>query len=388
MIQATVINNRADLLIPKDILGDAPYTIVLTSDLSNEVFTFEILEDLSDNGYIYCFVIDCSEMRLSGQYSLVLKDTLERVLFTDICNIVFEGAPEGYEVTEEDIWYEQYGDDGEHPVAENAVLYIPQELNDAQKRQARQNIGASDFSGSYLDLTNKPNIPTKTSQLTNDSQFTSKTYVDTEIRNIELTPGPKGDTGPQGPEGPQGPQGEQGIQGIQGVQGPKGDTGLTGPEGPQGTAGTPGTNGQNGITPHIDDNNGNWFIGDTDTGVHAQGPQGEQGIQGIQGIQGTQGPQGASGQEYVWTGTQAAYDAITTKDPNTIYCITDGEEYATEQWVADYVDQHGGGGSGSGSGLDPEAVHFTQQSLTSQQQQQARTNIGAGTSSFSGDYND
>lgn len=321
MIQATVINNRADLLIPKDILGAAPYTIVLTSDLSNEVFTFENLEDLADNGYIYCFAIDCSEMRLSGQYSLVLKDTLERVLFTDICNIVFEGAPEGYEVTDEDIWYEQYGDDGEHPAAENAVLYIPQELNNVQKAQARQNIGASDFSGSYLDLTNKPNIPTKTSQLTNDSQFTSKTYVDTEIRNIELTPGPKGDTGPQGPEGPQGPQGEQGIQGIQ-------------------------------------------------------------------GIQGTQGPQGASGQEYVWTGTQAAYDAITTKDPNTIYCITDGEEYATEQWVADYVDQHGGGGSGSGSGLDPEAVHFTQQSLTSQQQQQARTNIGAGTSSFSGDYND
>ena len=40
--------------------------------------------------------------------------------------------------------------------------------------------------------------------------------------------------------------------------------------------------GLNGITPHIGAN-GNWWIGTTDTGVHAQGEQGEQGVQGIQG---------------------------------------------------------------------------------------------------------
>ena len=39
----------------------------------------------------------------------------------------------------------------------------------------------------------------------------------------------------------------------------------------------------------------------------------------------------------------------------------------------------GGGGSGGGSGSDPEAVKYTEQSLTSEQQAQARTNIGAGT---------
>lgn len=36
-------------------------------------------------------------------------------------------------------------------------------------------------------------------------------------------------------------------------------------------------------------------------------------------------------------------------------------------------------GGGGGGGTDPNAVHFTQQSLTAEQQTQARTNIGAGT---------
>lgn len=41
----------------------------------------------------------------------------------------------------------------------DAVLYTPQTLTDAQKSQARTNIGASDFSGNYSDLTNQPTIP-------------------------------------------------------------------------------------------------------------------------------------------------------------------------------------------------------------------------------------
>lgn len=53
------------------------------------------------------------------------------------------------------------------------VKYTAQTLTDAQKSQARSNIGAgtSNFSGNYNDLSNKPTIPTKTSQLTNDSNF-------------------------------------------------------------------------------------------------------------------------------------------------------------------------------------------------------------------------
>ena len=58
-------------------------------------------------------------------------------------------------------------------VTTNAVKTTEQSLSDAQKTQARTNIGAgtSSFSGDYSDLSNKPTIPSKTSDLTNDSGF-------------------------------------------------------------------------------------------------------------------------------------------------------------------------------------------------------------------------
>lgn len=58
-------------------------------------------------------------------------------------------------------------------VVTNAVKTTAQTLTDAQKAQARTNIGAgtSSFSGVYDDLTGKPTIPSKTSELDNDSGF-------------------------------------------------------------------------------------------------------------------------------------------------------------------------------------------------------------------------
>lgn len=70
-----------------------------------------------------------------------------------------------------------------------------------------------------------------------------------------------------------------------------------------------GTGGGNGLTPHIGDN-GNWWIGNTDTLKPARGEQGERGLRGergeqgerglpgergIQGLQGAQGIQGLPG---------------------------------------------------------------------------------------------
>lgn len=54
-----------------------------------------------------------------------------------------------------------------------------QNLNTTQKENARTNIGAgvSDFSGSYNDLTNKPTIPSSTSELTNDSGFITSSDI-------------------------------------------------------------------------------------------------------------------------------------------------------------------------------------------------------------------
>ena len=382
MIIAKSVNGYAPLLIPRDLQGDAPYTIILTNDMSGQELEFEDLTD-SGNSYVYRFEISTADMLNSGQWSLVLKDTLERVLYQDICTIdLNDPADEGYNFTEDDFYYDQYSN-GEHPVAENAVLYIPQELNTTQKAQARQNIGA-----------------------------TTKEYVDDQIEHIELTPGPQGPAGPQGPQGTQGiqgtqgPQGEQGPQGTQGTPGANGQDGITphidettkhwmigstdtgvvaegqqgpqgtqgiqgtqGPQGEQGPQGTQGTPGSDGITPHIDSTTGNWFIGSTDTGVHAQGPQGTQGTQGEQGTQGTQGtpgqdgitphidsstnhwmlgttdtgvnatgpqgpqgtqgiqgPQGTQGTagETAWVGTQQEYEQLPSHEQNKLYCITDG----------------------------------------------------------------
>ena len=55
--------------------------------------------------------------------------------------------------------------------------------------------------------------------------------------------------------------------------------------------------GPSGASPYIGEN-GNWFVGELDTGVQAQGaqgPKGEQGPQGAQGPKGEQGPQGMQG---------------------------------------------------------------------------------------------
>ena len=76
--------------------------------------------------------------------------------------------------------------------------------------------------------------------------------------------GEKGDTGAPGPQGEPGPAGPAGEKGDKGDTGPKG---AQGPQGPKGDTGAPGTDG---TTPHIGEN-GNWYIGDTDTGVSAEG---------------------------------------------------------------------------------------------------------------------
>ena len=55
-----------------------------------------------------------------------------------------------------------------------------------------------------------------------------------------------------------------------------------------------GTGGGNGLTPHIGDN-GNWWIGDTDTLKPARGEQGIQGLRGERGLQGERGAQGERG---------------------------------------------------------------------------------------------
>lgn len=89
-------------------------------------------------------------------------------------------------------------------------------------------------------------------------------YVDGKDTGVSAA----GQAGPQGLKGDKGDKGQDGVIGVDGDKGDKGDKG------------------QDGLTPHIGEN-GNWWIGDKDTGVPAVGSGGT-----TPGDPGTQPPAG------------------------------------------------------------------------------------------------
>ena len=135
------------------------------------------------------------------------------------------------------------------------------------------------------DQTARDNIPTKTSQLENDSNFVTDSVVDEKIANAQLSGGEvdlsgyvtrengnasqitfadgqtfqakldtgilKGEKGEQGLQGLQGLKGDKGEQGEQGEQGPQGIQGIQGEQGPKGEKGDKGDRGADGLTTSI-----------------------------------------------------------------------------------------------------------------------------------------
>ena len=148
------------------------------------------------------------------------------------------------------------------------------------------------------------------------SEYAKIAFVEEQIAEIELMPGPQGEQGPVGPQGEQGPQGDQGIPGERGEQGPEGQDGkdftydmfteeqleaLRGPQGPQGEQGLQGEQGPAGKDFTYDmftEEQLKALIGPQGPeGIQGpQGPKGDQGEQGIQGEIGPQGPEGLKGE--------------------------------------------------------------------------------------------
>lgn len=125
--------------------------------------------------------------------------------------------------------------------------------------------------------------------------------------------GDKGDTGATGAAGADGEDGADGVGIVSiiktGTSG-KVDTytitlsdgttkTFTVTNGTDGANGTNGADGQNGITPTIG-NNGNWYLGTTDTGKPSRGEQGIQGVPGQNGAPGADGHTPVKGTDY-WT---------------------------------------------------------------------------------------
>ena len=161
-----------------------------------------------------------------------------------------------------------------------------------------------------VELPDYPIVPSKTSDLENDSDFVNSIFVENKIAEAALSGGEvdlsgyvtketgnasqitfsdgqtfqaKLDAGTL--KGEKGDKGDTGSQGSQGPQGEKGDKGEPGPQGIQGPAGKDGYTPIKGV---------DYFDGEKgDPGE--QGPQGIQGVKGDKGDPGEQGPQGPKG---------------------------------------------------------------------------------------------
>lgn len=134
------------------------------------------------------------------------------------------------------------------------------------------------------------------------------------------------------------------FSGAQGVQGPKGEDGKQGPQGDPGQPGqqgAPGAPGKDGITPHIG-SNGNWYLGDQDTGKPSQGKQGPQGEPGKDGQQGVPGVPGKDGDTpYIGSNGNWYLGSRDTGKPSQGRAGTDGKTpiRGTDYWTdADKVE--------------------------------------------------
>ena len=139
----------------------------------------------------------------------------------------------------------------------------------------------------------------------------------------------------------------KGPIGNTGPQGPKGETGEQGPQGLKGDPGADGQDGADGITPHIGDN-GNWFIGDNDTGKPSRGEKGEKGAtgpKGPEGPQGLQGPAGKDGQSFKIVGsvnTVGELPETSTVEAGTAYFVgttTPRDVYVVNVETSSWVNQ-------------------------------------------------
>lgn len=91
-----------------------------------------------------------------------------------------------------------------------------------------------------------------------------------------------------------GRDGADGKDGVDGKDGANGKDGIDGKDGVDGKDGTDGAQGAPGLTPSIG-GNGNWWLGNTDTGVRAAGMTGATGAAGATGATGATGAAGRNG---------------------------------------------------------------------------------------------
>lgn len=159
-----------------------------TQDIQPETINFATEQY---DGYTVRFTE--AQTYLAGNLKVNLKLVNLQGVILCTYQVTLKINPTGYIPSETNITEAQYNSllqaiNTKYPIDMDFVKFTPnQGLNGTQKANARNNIGAgtSNFSGSYNDLSNKPQIPTKTSNLQNDgdgaSPFATRSYVTSAI---------------------------------------------------------------------------------------------------------------------------------------------------------------------------------------------------------------
>jgi len=252
-------------------------TSLITTD--EIVYGFVYAEKVVQSADIlkFSFGVRVSEIDKHSELPIIEKDTKRIVALTDIVtkaeleeaikNIHVEGATfDDSEILRRLQVLET------KPEIDTSTFATKQELENKVERTEISHISTE--IEALKTKTNKDTVYDDSALKQRVEALESKTNIDEsrfatkdELRNISLTPGPKGDkgepgqpgergpqgdTGPrgadglQGPIGPQGLQGERGQDGQKGERGEQGPIGQTGPAGPQGPIGLTGPKGENG----------------------------------------------------------------------------------------------------------------------------------------------
>ena len=266
------------------------------------------LDNNVKGGSISCFISESSPSRKDFNETMYFKNTYFET--KEISAVINENSSGDFKIFVGSSWN---GSTSESFKAEfksiEVRILIPDDTSDPSRTRA-----ASNASYTYIRYSNQAN-----GSGMNDNP--NSTYLGVFVGSSSTAPtNPseyrwtriRGEDGRQGERGLVGPQGPAGIQGPAGPAGPKGNTGDRGPQGQTGAQGIQGIQGRQG-----------------DRGI--QGPAGPAGPKGNTGDRGPMGPQGPAGTGIVnqqnnqtlkyWAGTEAQYNAITNKDPNTIYDI-------------------------------------------------------------------
>ena len=266
------------------------------------------LDNNIKGGSITCYISESSPSRKDFNETMYFKNTYFET--KEISAVLNENSSGDFKIFVGSSWN---GSTSESFKAEfksiEVRILIPDDTSDPSRTRA-----ASNASYTYIRYSNQAN-----GSGMNDNP--NSTYLGVYVGSSSTAPtNPseyrwtriRGEDGRQGERGLVGPQGPAGIQGPAGPAGPKGNTGDRGPQGQTGAQGIQGIQGRQG-----------------DRGI--QGPAGPAGPKGNTGDRGPMGPQGPAGTGIVnqqnnqtlkyWAGTEAQYNAISNKDPNTIYDI-------------------------------------------------------------------